>query len=73
MSTVIKFEIMPADGKDGLPVYIDEVMLVAGEACAAEIEEGPLAGLWMFRSKARAEEFCWKRGLEPRFVEAGDD
>lgn len=49
----------------GTPIYFNESEMP--EAVAAEIEEGPFRGLWMFSNHQRAEEFCWKRGLIPDF------
>jgi hypothetical protein len=69
--TTVKFEVMPDDAGN-LPVFVDDVPFGPGQACYAEIVEGPHRGMWMFSSKRLAERFCFERGLEPEFVEADD-
>lgn len=59
--TVVIFDSKPDDET----LYIDEKPM--SDAVAAEIDDGPLKGVWLFSSRKRAEEFCWKRGLEPQF------
>lgn len=61
--TVVIFDPKPGD----VPLYFDEQAMP--EAVAAEIEEGPLKGVWLFSNRQRAEEFCWKRSLSPEFQE----
>jgi hypothetical protein len=51
----------------GAPIYIDGAL--CQDAVAGGVEEGPAPGIYIFTCKARAEEFCWKRGLEFEFVE----
>jgi hypothetical protein len=50
---------------------LDENFFIDGaplnDATGCEIEDGPLKGIHIFTSKARAEEFCWKNGFEPVF------
>jgi len=70
MKPNLTFEVLPPDGLDGAPFYFDERQIA--EACAVEIKDGPLKGVWMFSSKDRAEEFCWKHGFEPEFKDAED-
>jgi hypothetical protein len=58
---VVIFEASPEE----VPFFIDEKPVPA--PVAAEIEDGPHVGIWLFSNRQRAEEFCWKRGLEPEF------
>jgi hypothetical protein len=52
-------------------VFIDEKHMP--DAVAGTIEEGEHRGTYIFSCKARAEEFCWKRGLEFEFVDDDEE
>jgi len=62
---VIEFSSASYEGFNDL--RIDEKP--APNAYATEIGSGEYKGTWLFTSRMRAEEFCWKRGLTPKFDE----
>jgi len=64
---VIEMEPIPNDGD---PIYLDEKQLT--DAYATTIESGKDKGAWIFTSRERAEEFCWKRGMSPKFLRADE-
>lgn len=63
MKPKLTFETLPADMG---PFFFDGARLTEA-ALGCEVEEGPHKGLYLFSTRARAEEFCWKNGFEPKF------
>lgn len=64
---VVEMEPIPNDG----PLFhLDEKLLT--DAYATTIESGEHKGTWIFTCRARAEEFCWKRGMSPKFLAASE-